>query len=124
MPAFLFADRVDPVPVLGAVTLGTAVTSAIAPFAFRALGSGHAATVLLGALFAANGVLGGCWWPSMNTMLANWAPATELAFMYATVNTGLPGGIVLGNAFVGLVYGVHDSAFRYSFFIVTVGVFK
>lgn len=120
IPAFVYADRVDPVPVLGAAVAGVAVTSAVAPFAFRAVGSGPAAFALVAGLYAVNGALGGVWWPFMSSMLANWAPAAELAYMYAVINTGLPGGIALGNAYTGLYYGLHGTAFRCSFFVVTV----
>lgn len=120
VPAFVYADRVNPVPVLGVAVAGVAVTSAVAPFAFEAIGSGPAAFALVACLYAVNGALGGVWWPFMSSMLANWAPAAELAYMYAVVNTGLPGGIALGNAYTGLHYGVHGTAFRYSFFVVAV----
>lgn len=117
VPAFVYADRVNPVPVLGAAVAGVAVTSAVAPFAFRAAGAGPA---IVAGLYAVNGALGGLWWPFMSSMLANWAPAAELAYMYAVINTGLPGGIALGNAYTGLYYGVHGTAYRYSFFVVAV----
>jgi len=120
VPAFLYADGVNPVPVLGAVPLAMAVTSAIAPFSLSNLSSSNFAVFVTGILYVINGALAGSWWPFMNVMLSNWAPPIELAYMYAAINTGLPGGIALGNAFTGLVYGFHGSAFRYSFFIVTV----
>lgn len=121
VPAFLYADRVDPVPVLGAVPLGLAVSSAMAPYALIAgPSSSTAARAATGALYAVNGALLGVWWPFMSVMLANWSPPAELAHKYATINTGVPGGTALGNAFAGLFYGLHNSVFRHSFFVVSV----
>lgn len=126
VPAFLYADRMDPSTVLGAVPLGVGVTSAVAPFVLPRLSSpglwSAAAGLVTGALFAVNGALIGAWWPFMNVMLSNWAPPAKLSYMYAVIHTGIPGGIALGNAFTGLVYGVHGSDFRYSFLIVSVSI--
>lgn len=124
IPASVYADRVDPATVLGAVPLTMAFSSAVAPFALPELSSAaqplSAAAIVTGALFAVNGAVAGSWWPFMNVILTNWAPPAELAYMYAAINTGIPGGIALGNAFTGFAYGVHGTAFRYSFFVVSV----
>lgn len=124
VPACLYADRLDPVAMLGVVPFGMAMTSAAAPFVLPKLTSSlwSMSGVVTGALFAVNGMLIGAWWPFMNVMLSNWAPPAKLAYMYAVINTGIPGGIALGNAYTGFVYGVYNSAFRYSFFIVTVSI--
>lgn len=124
VPACLYADRLDPVAILGAVPLGMAVTSAVAPFVLPELTSSlwSMAGMVTGALFAVNGTLIGVWWPFMNVMLSNWAPPEKLAYMYAIIHTGIPGGIALGNAYTGFIYSVCNSAFRYSFFIVSVSI--
>jgi len=123
IPACAYADRLDAVTVLGAVPLGMAFSSMVAPFVLPRLTPAplSAAGLVAGALFAVNGALAGAWWPFMSAMLSNWAPPAELAYMYAAINTGVPGGVALGNAYIGFVYGVHNTtAFRYSFFLVSV----
>lgn len=126
IPACAYADRLDAGPVLAAVLLGMACSSTVAPFVLPRLASApqSAAGLVAGALFAVNGALAGSWWPFMNAVLSNWAPPAELAYMYAAINTGVPGGVALGNAVTGFVYGAHQhhrtTAFRYSFFIVAV----
>lgn len=127
IPTCLYADRVDPATVLAALLLAMALSSAVTPFVLPALssatGPGVAAVALL---FAVNGALIGCWWPYMNAVLSNWAPPAELAYMYAAINTGVPAGAALGNAFTGFAYGVLQrggptaTTFRYSFMVISV----
>lgn len=124
VPACLYANRLDPVAMLGVVPLGMAITSAVAPFVLSKLTSSlwSVAGMVTGVLFAVNGTLIGAWWPFMNVMLSNWAPPAKMSYMYAIIHTGIPGGIALGNAYTGFVYGVCNSNFRYSFFIVSVRI--
>ncbi|XP_050528077.1 sialin-like [Daktulosphaira vitifoliae] len=64
--------------------------------------------------------MGGCWWPFMNVMLSNWCPPTELSYMYSVINTGLPGGIILGTVIPGMIYKNSSSDFQHSFFAIMV----
>lgn len=130
LPTGLFADRLNSVTMLATIVSGLAISSAISPFALTGLSSwswtpwSSAIPVLVtGALYAVNGALAGSWWPFMNVMLSNWAPPDKLAYMYATINTGIPSGIVAGNMFTGFFYSaVEDSGFKYSFFVIAVSI--
>jgi sugar phosphate permease len=129
VPASMCADHMDPVPALAIVPLMLALTSAVAPFVLWYVDWTASAPlpissiVAIGALFAVNGASLGAWWPFMNVMVSNWAPPDRLAVMYGTINTGLPGGIALGNAVCGFAYSVHETTFRYSFFVVSVSTY-
>jgi len=129
IPTGMFADRLNPVTMLAAIVAGLAITSAVSPFALVGLSSwswtpwtSAIPVMVTGTLYAVNGALAGSWWPFMNVMLSNWAPPEELAYMYSTINTGLPGGIVAGNIFTGFFYSLHGSEFRYSFLIMSVSI--
>lgn len=129
LPAGMFADRLDPVIMLAAIVGGLAITSTISPFALVGLSSwswtpwtSAVPALVTGTLYAVNGALSGSWWPFMNVMLSNWAPSVKLAYMYSTISTGVPGGIVFGSAFTGFFYSVHDFEFGFSFFIMTVSI--
>ncbi|CAH1732203.1 sialin-like [Aphis gossypii] len=126
LPTGLFADRLNPVTSLAVIMVGLAATAAVSPFALVHLSSwswtpwSSAIPVLVtGAVYAVNGALAGSWWPFMNVMLSNWAPPDELAYMYSTISTGVPGGIVAGNLFTGFFYALHGSDFGYSFFVMS-----
>lgn len=129
LPIGLFADRLNPVTMLATIIGGLAITSVVSPFALTGLSSwswtpwkSAIPAMMTGTLYAVNGALAGSWWPFMNVMLSNWAPPEELAFMYSTINTGLPSGIVAGNIFTGFFYSLHGSEFGYSFFIMSVSI--
>lgn len=129
LPTGLLADRLNSVTMLATIITGLAVSSAVSPFSLEGLSSwswipwtSAIPAMVTGTLYAVNGALAGSWWPFMNVMLSNWAPPEKLAYMYATINTGLPGGIVVGNIFTGFFYSLHGSDFGYSFFIITVSI--
>lgn len=129
LPTGLFADRLNPVTSLAVIMAGLAATAAVSPFALIHLSSwswtpwSSAVPVLVtGAVYAVNGALAGSWWPFMNVMLSNWAPPDELAYMYSTISTGIPGGIVAGNLFTGFFYALHGCDFGYSFFVMSVSI--
>lgn len=118
----MFADRVDPARALGAVTTSLAVSSAVTPFAVRRLNEPWHVTrkLAVGVLYTVNGALIGLSWPFINAMLSHWAPSDELSSMYAVINTGVPGGLLLGNLITGVVYREISSEFFYSYFIFAV----
>jgi len=129
LPTGLLADSLNPVTMLATIITGLAVTSAVSPFALNGLSlwswtpwTSAIPVIVTGTIFAINGALAGSWWPFMNVMLSNWAPPEKLAYMYATINTGLPGGIVVGNIFTGFFYSLHGFDFGYSFFVITVSI--
>jgi len=129
LPTGMFADRMNSVTMLTTIIAGLAITSAASPFALTGLStwswtpfSSAIPALVTGALYAVNGALAGSWWPFMNVMLSNWAPPEKLAYMYATINTGIPGGIVAGNMFTGFFYTVQGTDFGYSFFVISVSI--
>ncbi|XP_050427042.1 uncharacterized protein LOC126837247 [Adelges cooleyi] len=114
VPSGIWLDGVNPVPVLGVIVLALAVSSFISPFTFRA-GLLYPSAMLAGI----NGMIVGCWWPSMGVMLSNWAPPAELSCMYSTINTGIPGGTILGTVIPGIIYTNRNSSdFHHSFFVL------
>jgi len=119
----------NPVIMLATIIAGLAVTSAVSPFALAGLSSwswtpwtSAIPAMVTGITYAVNGALAGSWWPFMNVMLSNWAPPEKLAYMYSTINTGIPGGIVAGNIFTGFFYSLHGSDFGYSYFVISVSI--
>lgn len=130
LPTGMFADRLNSVTMLAIIVAGLAITLAASPFALIGLSTwswtpflSAIPALVTGALYAVNGALAGSWWPFMNVMLSNWAPPEKLAYMYSTINTGIPGGIVVGNMFTGFFYAVQGTDFGYSFFVISVSIF-